>query len=191
MKRSKKGTRPAQEAGTSSTNFWPVPGVDGEPYPLLVQEALDLVAAETKRRKIQECAHEGRYPATGYATGFYSSEEYHVCKCRTCGADRISCLVSLECDPQLDEARQRLGLRTRNYGFDYARQDPPRRAEREKTETALPIGFDYTYGRTRVDELRQEALRLVTKDEGALRRSIVYNANGMMVATWSHLNATD
>lgn len=184
MKRSKKGTRPAQEAGTSSTNFWPVPGIDGEPYPPLVQEALDLVAAETKRRKIQECAHEGRYPATGYTTGYYSSEEYHVCKCRTCGADRIKCLPSDECDPVIREARTRLGLRTLSYEFDYARQDPPRPAEREKTETALPIGFDYTYERTRVDELRQEALRLVTKDKGALRRSIVYNAMGHPVLTW-------
>lgn len=57
MKRKKTEESPAE--------FWPIPGVDGEPYPPLVQEALDLVAKETFRRKRMECKHLDRKFITG------------------------------------------------------------------------------------------------------------------------------
>jgi hypothetical protein len=108
MKRKKTEETPAK--------FWPVPGVDGEPYPPLVQEALDLVAKETKRLKIRECEHKGRYPSQvnpGWE-GLHS-RPYHVCACRDCGADRIACLPAEECD----YSRRR----TPSYGFPYERRE--------------------------------------------------------------------
>lgn len=104
-------TQPADPA-----KFWPVPGVDGEPYPPLVQEALDLVAKETKRLKIRECKHEGRYPTTRFDGPHRRS--HHVCACRDCGADRIACIPNQECD----YSRRR----TPNYGFPYERREERR-----------------------------------------------------------------
>lgn len=105
-----------------SSGFWPVPGVDGEPYPPRVQDALDLIAEETKRREIRECKHEGRFPTTRFDGPHRRS--HHVCACRDCGADRIACIPNQECD----YSRRR----TPNYGFEYERREEPQR----RTDTA-------------------------------------------------------
>jgi len=82
MKRKKTEEAPAK--------FWPVPGVDGEPYPPLVQEALDLVEKETLRRKRAECKHlNRRFQAAGRSDHGYGPFRYDRV-CEDCGK-RLSC----------------------------------------------------------------------------------------------------
>jgi hypothetical protein len=70
--------------------FWPIPGVDGEPYPPLVQEALDLVEKETLRRKRTECKHlNRRFQAAGRSDHGYGRFRYDR-MCEDCGM-RVSC----------------------------------------------------------------------------------------------------
>lgn len=64
--------------------FWPVPGVDGEPYPPQVQEALDLVEKETLRRKRAECTHTNRKFITGSGQDRYGSRIRYRRACRDC-----------------------------------------------------------------------------------------------------------
>lgn len=185
--------RKKTEETPEPAKFWPVPGVDGEPYPPLVQEALDLVAKETKRLKIRECSHEDRYPTTGFSA-FYGihAEDYHVCACRACGADRISCLPSRECDPEIREARQRMGLRTPVYGFPYERQDPPRQtgtdwlktAEEERRERRTDRHVSRQIQRV-TEKLDRDLQALQPYAKGALASStemfVLQNANGEAV----------
>lgn len=75
MKRKKTEETPAK--------FWPVPGVDGEPYPPRVQEALDLVAKETLRRKRLECKHETRIFVSAASYDYGKTLRYQRA-CRDC-----------------------------------------------------------------------------------------------------------
>ena len=81
-----------QETTDDPAKFWPVPGVDGEPYPPRVQEALDLVEKETRRRKRAECEHKNRrFQATAaYYYYYYSGDTGYRRKCLDCGAD-VAC----------------------------------------------------------------------------------------------------
>ena len=155
--------------------FWPVPGVDGEPYPPRVQEALDLIAAETKRLKIRECKHEGRYP-THVTPGWEGlhSRPYHVCACRDCGAERIACIPNQECD----YSRRR----TPNYGFPYERREaPPRRTGTDWLKTEEQEQREARTDRMVSRQIRRASTRLplmITTDgdpgtkPGALERAI-------------------
>ncbi len=194
MKRKKTEETPKPE---KPAKFWPVPGVDGEPYPPLVQEALDLVEKETRRRKIRECKHEGRYPSQRYLYQYGGYE--HECGCRSCGAKggEIACLRDNECNPEVQEARKRMGLRTPAYGFPFE-QGPPRQTgtawlkteEQERRERRTDRHVSRQIQRVsawdrevrRVHELLEESRRIT---EGELARSaegfILRNANGEMV----------
>lgn len=175
--------------------FWPVPGVDGEPYPPLVQEALDLVEKETRRWKIRECKHEDRYPTQRYLYHYGGYE--HECGCRACGAKggEIACLRDNECNPEVREARKRMGLRTPAYGFAYERQDPPRQTgtawlkteEQERRERRTDrhvshqiqrasVRTNLNAERKRLQDLLEEAQKLNPYGEGVLR-----NARGDVV----------
>ncbi len=195
MKRKK-----TEETPPDPAKFWPVPGVDGEPYPPLVQEALDLVEKETRRRKIRECEHQGRYPTQRYLYRYGDYE--HECGCRDCGArgsGEIACLRSRECNPEIQEARRRMGLRTPVYGFSYERPDPPRQTGTAWLKTAEEEGRERRTDRhvsrqiqrvssawnqevQRVQELLEEAERY---GQGELARSseafILRKANGEVV----------
>ena len=149
-----------------SPGFWPVPGVDGEPYPPRVQDALDLIAEETKRLKIRECKHEGRFPSQVHPgwEGLHS-RPYHVCACRDCGAERIACLTDWECD----YSRRR----TPNYGFEYERREEPQ----PRTDTAWLKTREQKQREARMDlmvarQIKRAAERMRPYEEGALRKSI-------------------
>lgn len=75
--------RKKTEESTDPTKFWPIPGVDGEPYAPRVQEALDLVAKETLRRKRAECTHTDRMWITGGREHRYENLQYRRA-CRDC-----------------------------------------------------------------------------------------------------------
>lgn len=171
--------RKKTEDSTDPAKFWPVPGVDGEPYPPRVQEALDLVEKETRRQKIRECEHPNRYPTYQYWT--YSGEYTHECACRDCGAkgrQEIRCIPSRECNPEVKEARQRMGLRTPAYGFAYERREQPR-WERQ-IQRASGSAWDYEV--RQIQKLLGESQRY---NSGALSRSsetyILHSANGEAV----------
>lgn len=168
MKRKKTEGTPKPE---KSAKFWPVPGVDGEPYPPLVQEALDLVEKETRRRKISECKHEGRYPAVGFVPHY--NESIHVCACRSCGAKGpkdIACLPSRQCDPEVREYRKRAGLQTPAYGFPYE-QGTPRRTDRHVSRQVQRASA-WDLAAWKVQRLLEESRQ---HDEGTMRRSITWD----------------
>lgn len=77
--------RKKMEETPESKDFWPVPGVDGEPYPPLVQDALDLVEKETLRRKRAECTHANRKFITGSGQDRYGMRIGYRRACRDCG----------------------------------------------------------------------------------------------------------
>lgn len=138
--------RKKTEETPKSKDFWPVPGVDGEPYPPLVQDALDRVAKETLRRKRAECSHKNRKFITGTGQDRYGSRIRYRRACRDCH-------LVVDCEhPENAQHRERVKhigdgsfleywecrcgkmlakpvgprVRTPNFGFDYTRQDPPR-----------------------------------------------------------------
>ncbi len=90
-------TQPADPA-----KFWPVPGVDGEPYPPLVQEALDLVEKETLRRKRASCSHTDRMFITGTRNDYYGPRLKYRRACRDCH-------LVVECEhPEEAQRRERV-----------------------------------------------------------------------------------
>jgi hypothetical protein len=182
--------------------FWPVPGVDGEPYPPRVQEALDLVEKETKRLKIRECKHEGRFPSQVHPgwEGLHS-RPYHVCACRDCGAERIACVPNQECDYSK--------RRTPNYGFSYERREArtdrmvSRQIKRASETIPVMLKLDHDPG-TKPGAMERAMLRAMERDlqdrlrethwtrsyqQGAMAQSItthtVRNAKGEAQFTWT------
>lgn len=154
-----------QETTDDPAKFWPIPGVDDEPYPPRVQEALDLVEKETRRRKIQECKHEGRFPSQVHPgwEGLHS-RPYHVCACRDCGAERIACVPSGECD----YSRKR----TPAYGFSYE-QIPPMVTVKEAGRQAGMFEQSLVRALQReMADLEDEMEEWEYYDEGAMRRNI-------------------
>jgi len=139
--------RKKTEDTSDPAKFWPIPGVDGEPYPPLVQEALDLVAKETLRRKRAECTHENRVFITGASRDRYSPIRYRRA-CRDCHLvvrcehpEHALTLVksrysrysggyvkASECRcGEIVARRAEPVRRTVIYGFDYERhEEPPR-----------------------------------------------------------------
>jgi hypothetical protein len=135
-------TQPADPA-----KFWPVPGVDGEPYSPLVQEALDLVAKETLRRKRAECTHTNRKFITGSGQDRYGSRIRYRRACRDCHLvvtcehpedaqhrERVkhigngSFIEFLECRcGETIAKRVELKRRTEIYGVPYERREEPTR----------------------------------------------------------------
>lgn len=130
--------------------FWPVPGVDGEPYPPRVQEALDLVAKETLRRKRAECSHADRMFITGSGQDRYGSRIRYRRACRDCHLvvtcehpqdaqrrERVkhigdgSFVEFLECRcGEMIAKRVEPKRRTEIYGFPYERrEESPRRSD--------------------------------------------------------------
>lgn len=132
-----------QNQPVDPAKFWPVPGVDGEPYPPRVQEALDMVAKETLRRKRAECTHENRKFISGSGQDRYSSRVRYRRACQDCH-------LVVECEhPKEAQHRERVRyqspgnfvefwecrcgetfakrseprMRTPNYGFDYEHQE--------------------------------------------------------------------
>lgn len=173
---------------TNDQDFWPIPGVDGVPYPEDVQAALDLVAAETKRRLQLHCEHPRRRSEMRLLRDY---QRRHVCMCDVCDLE-VPCIPTQywECREHPVRARRGWsGIRTRAYGFPYEAAEESGRQTQSARPYLKPVGVDYLYAyeRRRVDELRAEADRLTIRAEGELARNIraVYNANGEMVLTWS------
>lgn len=172
---------------TNDQDFWPIPGVDGVPYPEAVQASLDLVAAETKRRLQLQCEHPRRRAEMRLLRDY---QRRHVCMCDVCDSD-VPCIPTeyWECKEHRVRARRGWsGIRTAAYGFPYEAAEESGRPSQSARPYLKPV--DYSYERTRVDELRAEAERLTTRNKGELARNIraVYNANGEMVLTWSDLD---
>lgn len=136
-----------QNQPVDPAKFWPVPGVDGEPYPPRVQEALDLVEKETLRHKRAECSHADRMFITGSGQDRYGSRIRYRRACRDCH-------LVVECEhPQDAQRRERVKhigdgsfveflecrcgemiakrvepkRRTEIYGFPYERREEPQR----------------------------------------------------------------
>lgn len=193
--------RKKTEETPQSKDFWPVPGVDGEPYPPLVQDALDRVAKETLRRKRAECSHKNRKFITGTGQDRYGSRIRYRRACRDCH-------LVVDCEhPENAQHRERVKhigdgsfleywecrcgkmlakpleprVRTLNFGFDYTRQDPPR-----QTGTAWLKTEEQERQETRTDRMLSRQIRrastqlplMVTTDgdpgtkPGALERAI-------------------
>jgi hypothetical protein len=193
----------------SPAKFWPVPGVDGEPYPPHVQEALDLVEKETLRRKRAECTHEHKIFITGKSDR-YSRVTYQRA-CRECHLvvkcehpEKAQHLVEVRYEHSgsfLEFRECRCGdmlfsrkhvkappqqtRRTPAYGFTYERKEQPRR-ERQ-IQRVSSSAWDYEV--QRVQKLLEQSQRY---NHGALSRSsetyLLRKANGeaalMMPEHW-------
>lgn len=168
--------RKKMEATPESKDFWPIPGVDGEPYPPLVQDALDLVEKETLRRKRAECKHEDRKWITGTVQGYYSSRTQYRRACRDCHL-----VVPCEHPEEATYRRAIKYISAGRYmefwdcrcGHTTAKYHEPKKPEEPKLRTPV-YGFDYErHPDAMVSRKLNRAIeRAQPYDQGALRRSI-------------------
>lgn len=153
--------------------FWPVPGVDGEPYPPRVQEALDLVAKETLRRKRAECQHLNRtFKSRGRSDYGYGEFRYDRV-CEECGL-----IVSCE---HPENGLHRANVRYTGSGFlEYWKcncgeliarciPDRPRQTRTEWLKTE-------EQERREARQLKQAAERRTPHERGALRKSVAVSS---------------
>lgn len=167
--------RKKMEATPESKDFWPIPGVDGEPYPPLVQEALDRVAKETLRRKRAECTHEDLMWIAGGREHRYGDLGYR----RACR----DCHLVVPCEHPEDGQYRRavkyisagrfMEFSDCRCGHTTAKYHEPKKPEEPKLRTPV-YGFDYA---SRPDamvsrQLKRAVERAQPYDQGALRRSI-------------------